>query len=128
MPTIFVFRTTKTRLDSIVASPSTASLHFDRETRYYADLGFDGCVWFHRERLIELAFEAQRFWDLRRWKRAYDEQNKMISGWNILNAAADMYYNEVPVYLPTFSAKDYFRPIVSREIYSNNNILQNYGW
>lgn len=22
----------------------------------------------HRERLIELAFEGQRFWDLRRWK------------------------------------------------------------
>ena len=32
-----------------------------------------------QERGIELAFEAQRFWDLRRWKLAYQEQNKPIT-------------------------------------------------
>ena len=30
----------------------------------------------HRERLIELAFEGQRFWDLRRWKKTPTEYKK----------------------------------------------------
>src|SRR3546814_15601896 len=29
------------------------------------------------ERLIELAFEGKRFWDLRRWKRAHIELNQI---------------------------------------------------
>ncbi len=81
-----------------------------------------------QERLIELAFEAQRFWDLRRWKKAYAEQNKMLTGWNTEFSDETDYYTEVPVYYQTFSVRDYFWPIYDKEIYANNNIVQNYGW
>src|SRR5690606_9015382 len=37
----------------------------------------------HQERLIELAFEGHRFWDLRRWKKAIQVLNRPIQGWNI---------------------------------------------
>ena len=45
-----------------------------------------------QERGIELAFEAQRFWDLRRWKLAFQEQNKPITGWNTQYSTNEDYY------------------------------------
>lgn len=82
----------------------------------------------HQERGIELAFEAQRFWDLRRWKRAYAEQNKPITGWNTQYSTNEEYYNERLIYKQEFKTKDYFWPIYDKEIYSNKNLVQNYGW
>jgi hypothetical protein len=35
-----------------------------------------------QERLIELAFEGHRFWDLRRWKDALRYYNEPLQGWN----------------------------------------------
>src|SRR5690606_20069951 len=36
-----------------------------------------------RERLIELAFEGSRFWDLRRWKESARELNGPVRGWDV---------------------------------------------
>lgn len=81
-----------------------------------------------QERGIELAFEAQRFWDLRRWKLAYEEQNKPITGWSTQYATEEEYYVERLIYDQEFGIKNYFWPIEDEELYSNKNLVQNYGW
>lgn len=81
-----------------------------------------------QERGIELAFEAQRFWDLRRWKLAYREQNKPVTGWNTQYSSNEDYYTEQLIYNQEFGVKNYFWPILDTELYSNKNLKQNYGW
>ena len=81
-----------------------------------------------QERGIELAFEAQRFWDLRRWKLAFQEQNKPITGWNTQYSTNEDYYTEQLIYAQEFRIRNYFWPILDKELYSNKNLVQNYGW
>lgn len=83
----------------------------------------------HRERTIELVFEGQRFWDLRRWKEAPDELNKDITGWNILGKSADTYYKERVIFGQRFIApRDYFWPIGNYDTRRNPNLVENLGW
>ncbi|MDR1223961.1 MAG: RagB/SusD family nutrient uptake outer membrane protein, partial [Tannerella sp.] len=82
----------------------------------------------HRERLIELAFEFNRMWDLRRWKKAVEEQNKPITGWDILNADAREYYREKTLFATTFYTRDYFWPLSEKVLLTNPNLVQNPGW
>ncbi|HEY9258866.1 RagB/SusD family nutrient uptake outer membrane protein [Chitinophaga sp.] len=81
-----------------------------------------------RERLIELAFEGQRYWDIRRWKKATDEFNKPITGWDLAQEDAAAYYREKVIYNQTFTTKDYLWPIPESELLSNKKINQNPGW
>ncbi|MGC3978483.1 MAG: RagB/SusD family nutrient uptake outer membrane protein [Paludibacteraceae bacterium] len=81
-----------------------------------------------QERLIEFAFEGQRYWDLRRWMRAHSEIPKPITGWNIQMREAVDYYNVTPIYTPVFKISDYFTPIGESELRRNPNLVQNYGW
>lgn len=81
----------------------------------------------HHERLIELAFEGQRFWDLRRWKKAEEMMNKPIQGWNIGGKGLE-FYNVTTVFTPSFSFKDYLWPIREYERIQNPNLVQNPGW
>jgi len=82
----------------------------------------------HQERMIELAFEGQRFWDLRRWREAHIVLNAPIQGWN--NAAIDAasYYKPVLLYSQSFNMRDYFWPIEIGEFLKNRNIVQTPGW
>lgn len=83
----------------------------------------------HRERLIELAFEGQRFWDLRRWKKSFEELNKDITGWSILGKTADTYYKERVIFSQRFlSPRDYFWPIGNLDIRRNPFLVENPGW
>lgn len=82
----------------------------------------------HQERLIELAFEGQRFWDLRRWKEAANTLNAPIKGWDGYQEASDAYYRPVLLFNQTFGEKDYFWPIKDGNITSNRNLVQNLGW
>lgn len=82
----------------------------------------------HRERLIELAFEGQRFWDLRRWREATQTMNEPIQGWDGQQKNAEDYYRIVTIFNPTFGAKDYFWPIIDKEVTANKNLVQNLGW
>lgn len=82
----------------------------------------------HQERLIELAFEGQRFWDLRRWKEAAQTLNAPIRGWDGQQKNAQDYYRPVTIFNQTFGTKDYFWPIVDKEITANKNLVQNLGW
>ncbi len=82
----------------------------------------------HQERTIELAFESQRFWDLRRWKEATEKLNQPIIGWDINQDIAATYYRPITVFNQTFGLKDYFWPIDDSNISVNRNIVQNLGW
>ena len=82
----------------------------------------------HQERLIELAFEGQRFWDLRRWKKAATELNKPIMGWNVSQAFAESYYVPTLIWNQRFQLRDYFWPIRDSYITQNRNLVQNLGW
>lgn len=81
-----------------------------------------------RERLIEMAFEGQRYWDLRRWKKAAEEMNKPITGWDLAQEDAPAYYREKVIYNQTFTTRDYLWPIPESELLSNKKINQNPGW
>ncbi len=80
-----------------------------------------------QERMIELSFEGQRFWDLRRWKLAAEYMNKPIRGWDIGGRGLN-FYNVTTVYSPRFEFKDYFWPIREQERINNPNLVQNLGW
>jgi hypothetical protein len=82
----------------------------------------------HQERLIEMAFEGQRFWDLRRWKKAAAELNKPILGWNISQASEASYYVPTIIWNQRFGIRDYFWPIRDSYIVQNRNLVQNLGW
>lgn len=80
-----------------------------------------------QERMIELAFEGHRFYDVRRWKIAAELMNKPIKGWNIKGAGLE-FYNVTTIYSPRFEFKDYFWPIRESELINNPNLVQNLGW
>lgn len=82
----------------------------------------------HRERLIELAFEGQRFWDLRRWKEALTELNNPITGWHIDQEAAAAYYQPELLFNQTFQKKDYLWPLREEDLIVDKNLVQNPGW
>lgn len=82
----------------------------------------------HTERLIELAFEGQRFWDLRRWKEAAKVYNSPIKGWDLLQQEASAYYRPKVIFNTSFGLKDYFYPIQEGTIENNRNLVQNLGW
>lgn len=82
----------------------------------------------HHERLIELAFEGQRFWDLRRWKEAHIVLNAPVKGWSIEQKEAEAYYKPVVLWNQTFKLRDYFWPIEQDELLKNKKLVQNPGW
>lgn len=81
-----------------------------------------------QERLSELAFEAKRFWDIRRWKIADDVLNQPVKGWNMKGATTEEYYNLVTFSELSFTTKDYFWPIRQYSLRQNSNLVQNPYW
>ncbi|MBR2128925.1 MAG: RagB/SusD family nutrient uptake outer membrane protein [Bacteroidales bacterium] len=86
----------------------------------------DGEAWverYERERLVELAFENHRFWDVRRWKKA-DKYFKTIQ---VANISADLQLTRSTV-TRHWSDKYYFYPISQSEVKKNPALGQNPGW
>ena len=81
-----------------------------------------------RERTIELMFEGQRFWDMRRWKTAPFEMNAPVEGWNGKESQARAFYTPISHYDQKFGIRDYFWPISNGAILNNPNLVQNIGW
>jgi hypothetical protein len=82
----------------------------------------------HRERLIELSFESQRFWDLRRWKEVAAEYAKGIYGFKVEASRPEDYYQRLLLADQKFALKNYFWPIAIGLIEQNPNLVQNIGW
>ncbi|MDR1517265.1 MAG: RagB/SusD family nutrient uptake outer membrane protein [Dysgonamonadaceae bacterium] len=82
-----------------------------------------------RERMIELSFEGERFWDLRRWKDAAQYFTEPIRGWNYQGTSDVSYYNVI-TYLDnrTYNLKHYLWPIKLSSLIVNSNLVQNPGW
>jgi hypothetical protein len=79
------------------------------------------------ERRVELCFEEQRYFDLRRWMEG-DKLNKPVSGIRIVNEGGLNYsYFEVDG-LRKFDTKMYFHPIPLSELKIAQNLEQNPGW
>ena len=85
-----------------------------------------------RERQIELMAEGQRYFDLRRWKDAKDEESLPMYGCNVFmtKGERDLFYKPVPVsdVLTCFAEKTYFWPIDRSELEKNVRLTQNPGW
>lgn len=82
----------------------------------------------HRERLIELCFESQRYWDIRRWKEVAQEYQKAIYGFTVVGSMPEDYYERKLVATQTFGLKDYFWPIYTYYLDRNPSLVQNLGW
>jgi hypothetical protein len=86
----------------------------------------DGAEWiarYERERLVELAFENHRFWDVRRWKKGSQYfgsvQGATLSSSGLLTRS---------VITRQWNDKFYFYPIPQSELKKNPNLTQNPGW
>jgi len=82
-----------------------------------------------RERRAELAFEAQRYWDLRRWRIAESVLNFQVTGLKIIyHLASNKYY-----FLPfnaepssrTFLPQHYYQAIGQSRIQNNPDLVEN---
>ncbi len=82
-----------------------------------------------RERLIELAFEGQRMFDLRRWKDAMRYMNQPVQGWDYQGVKPEEYY-QIRTYFNNrnYTTKDYLWPLWMTTIIQNPNLIQNPGW
>lgn len=86
----------------------------------------DGAAWvtrYERERLVELAFENHRFWDVRRWKKA----NQYFQNVKVANISKSLMLSRSTV-SRQWDDKYYFYPIPQSEIKKNPKLTQNEGW
>lgn len=102
------------------------SQYSDEPSKYQSKAGLREII--HQERGIELAFEGQRFWDLRRWKTAEQALNAPIRGWTTEEEEAADYYQVQTLFNQTFQKRDYFWPIREESLIENEKLIQNPGW
>lgn len=81
---------------------------------------------YKNERMVELAFEGHRFWDVRRWKEA-GKYFTSIDEMKITKNGNDFSYTRKTV-PRQWDDKMYFFPIPRTEIMKNPNLGQNPGW
>lgn len=116
----------KVRARAGLSSVKQSWSQYSRRKDHESYSGFQRIV--HRERLIELVFEGQRYWDLRRWKEATIELNKPIISWDLDQEDPQSYYRQKILFSQRFSTRDYFWPIPESELLSNKNLNQFPGW
>ncbi|MBP7556464.1 MAG: RagB/SusD family nutrient uptake outer membrane protein [Chitinophagaceae bacterium] len=82
----------------------------------------------HQERRIELAFEGQAGWDLRRWKELQSVLSVPFQGWSVFSRSIAGYYQLNTVYQPSFALRDYLFPIQEYDMLTNPNLVQTPYW
>jgi len=81
------------------------------------------------ERQVELAFEEQRFWDVRRWKIAAQTENKQMTGMRVIELGTNKYsYTRFTVRSHNFRNAMYLWPIPQSETAKSTQLLQNPGY
>ena len=86
----------------------------------------DGAAWvkrYERERMVELAFENHRFWDVRRWKKG----DVYFSSVDVANISSSLVLSRSKV-TRQWDNKYYFYPIPQSELKKNPKLEQNPGW
>ena len=86
----------------------------------------DGEAWvkrYERERLVELAFENHRFWDVRRWKKG----SQYFKNVQVASISSSLQLTRSTVNRQ-WDDKYYFYPIPQSELKKNPNLTQNQGW
>lgn len=81
-----------------------------------------------KERLIELAFEGQRFWDVRRWKVADKFWSLPVTRYHLSKNVEETYKVEVYGETRQVTFRDYLWPLRDLDIRINTNLVQTYGW
>ena len=80
---------------------------------------------YKNERMVELAFEGHRFWDVRRWKEGgFTSIGRML----ITKNSDDSFTYTRSIKALVWDDKMYFYPIPDSEIRKNPNLKQNPGW
>lgn len=102
------------------------SLFSTQPTKFATQAGFREIV--RQERLIELAFEGRRFWDLRRWKTSVEELNQPLMGWDVLQDNPEQYYRTKLLFNQSFRVRENLWPINQNDMLINPNLVQNTGW
>ena len=82
---------------------------------------------YQKERMVELAFEGHRFWDVRRWKEADKFLTSITEMKLTRNADGTITYTRKNV-ARQWSEKMYLFPIPQAECIKNPNLTQNTGW
>lgn len=80
------------------------------------------------ERRIEMAFEEQRFYDIRRWKVAGDIFENPVRGLTITNRDGVLNFAENEVLNVKWDDRRYLFPIPYSEVLKNSNMVQNPKW
>ena len=82
------------------------------------------------ERRVEMAFEEQRFWDIRRWKIAEEIYNRPLHGIRIAPAGNGLDYRTEELGTPFqfFAPRMYRYAIPFSEVSKNPNLTQNEGY
>ena len=80
-----------------------------------------------RERMVELAFEGHRFWDVRRWKKGAEYFGKVVIANITLDANGDFILNRAEK-SRQWNDKYYLYPIPQSERQKNANLTQNPNW
>ena len=80
-----------------------------------------------KERRVELAFENNRFFDVRRWKIAEQTDNGPMYGLNIDFDLPD--FTKVVVFENrVFKKQHYLFPLPSNDVNNDRELVQNTGW
>jgi hypothetical protein len=82
----------------------------------------------HQERRLELCFEGQSGWDLRRWKELQIVLSSPMQGWNVYENKPANYYQPRTVFTAIFGLRNYLWPIKDNSLVVNGNLVQNPYW
>lgn len=101
----------------LTIDPISASLSLPEFTEKY-----------RKERMVELAFEDHRFWDIRRWM--IGQSTVAIKKMKIEKGANNsfIYTTELDNSTRKWENKYYFYPISQKELNVNKNLIQNKNW
>lgn len=84
------------------------------------------------ERRSELAFEYNRYWDLKRWRTAENVLNFNMQGLQIIFHYESGKYYFIPFYaedyIRVFRPEHYYNPITNSRISDNPDLIQNPGY